>query len=96
MRRIEVEKVQCAINCMKIGKASGSSGVAIELPKAGGDKCLKSLTNIFNNILIKYRLYQFLLGKGIPLIQTLIGEYSCWNMLLKCMRRLWMGVCMRW
>ena len=31
---------------MKIGKAGGSSGADIELSKAGGHKCLKSLTNI--------------------------------------------------
>ena len=30
VRRIEVEEVQCAMNCMKIGKASGPSGVAAE------------------------------------------------------------------
>ena len=46
MRRIVVEEVGCAINRMKIGKASGPSGVATEIFKAGGDKCLKSLTNI--------------------------------------------------
>ena len=34
--RIEVEKVRCAMNRMKIGKASGSSGAAIKLFKAGG------------------------------------------------------------
>ena len=44
----------CAINCMKIGKASGPSGVVIELFKAGGDK--KFLTNIFSNILCKDKL----------------------------------------
>ena len=49
VKRIEVEEVQCAIN-MKLGKASGPSGVAIELFKASGDRCLKSLTNIFNDI----------------------------------------------
>ena len=38
MRRIEVEKVQCAMNGMKIRKASGPSGVVIELFKSGGDK----------------------------------------------------------
>ena len=54
--RIEVEEVLCAMNRMKIGKASGSSGVTIELFKADGDKCLKSLTNIFNDILFKYKL----------------------------------------
>ena len=49
-RRTEVEEVQCAMNHMKIGKTSGPSGVAIELFKDGGDKCLKSLTNTFNDI----------------------------------------------
>ena len=47
MRRIDVEEVHCTINRMKIGKVSGPSVVAIELLKAGGDKCLKSLTNIY-------------------------------------------------
>ena len=38
--RIEVEEVWCAMNRMKIRNASGpTSGVAIELFKAGGDKC---------------------------------------------------------
>ena len=58
VRRIEVEEVWCAMNHMKIRKASGhsASGVAIELFKAGGDKSLKSLTNIFNDILFKDKL----------------------------------------
>ena len=43
---IGANKVQCAMNCMKIEKAGGLSGVAIELFKNGGDKCLKPLTNI--------------------------------------------------
>ena len=38
MRRIEVEVVQCSINLIKIGKASGASGVAMKLLKAGWDK----------------------------------------------------------
>ena len=46
VRRIVVEEVGCAINRMKMGKASGPSGVAIEIFKAGRDKCLKSLRNI--------------------------------------------------
>ena len=58
VRRTEVEKVRCAINCIKIGKASGPSAVAIELFKVGGDKCLKSLTNIFNDILFKDKLLE--------------------------------------
>ena len=56
MRRIEVEEVQCAMNQMEIGKASGPSGVLIELFKAEGDNCSKSLTNIFNDILLKDKL----------------------------------------
>ena len=53
VRRIEVEEVRCAMNRMKIGKASGPSGVSIKMFDAGGDKCLKSLTTIFNDILFK-------------------------------------------
>ena len=34
--RVEVEEVWCAMNRMKIGKASGLSGVALEMFKAGG------------------------------------------------------------
>ena len=56
--RIDVEEVWCAINHMTIGKASGASGVAIELFKNGGEKCLKSLTNIFNDILFKDKLLE--------------------------------------
>ena len=41
---------------MKIGKASGLSGVAIEMFKASGDKSLKYLTNIFTDILFKDKL----------------------------------------
>ena len=33
VRRIEVEEVGCAMNRMKIGKASGPSGVAVEIFK---------------------------------------------------------------
>ena len=38
VRRIEDEEVRCAMNRMKTEKASGRSGVAIELFKAGGGK----------------------------------------------------------
>ena len=41
--RIEAEEVWCAVHRIKIGKARGPSGVAIELFQAGGDKCLKYL-----------------------------------------------------
>ena len=53
VRKIEVEVVLCAMNRMKIRKASGSSGFALELFKAGGNKCLKSLTHISYDILLK-------------------------------------------
>ena len=76
VRRIEVEEVWCAMNRMKIGKASGPSGVPIELFNAGGDKCLKSFTNIFIDILFKDKspeksmlslLVPIFKGKGYPL-----------------------------
>ena len=68
VRRIEVEEVQCAMNRMKIGKASGPFGVAIELFKTGGDKCLKSLTNIFNDILFKDKLpEEWMLSSLVPI-----------------------------
>ena len=62
--------MRCAINCMKIGNASGSSGVAIELFKAGGNKCLKSLTNIFNDIFFKDKLPEkWMLSLVIPIFK---------------------------
>ena len=70
VRRIEVEEVLCAMNRMKIGQASGSSGVTIELFKADGDKCLKSLTNIFNDIFFKYRLLEeWMLSSLVPIFK---------------------------
>ena len=52
MRRIEVEKMWCATNHMKIGKGNGPSGVGIELSKLGGDKCLKSLKCLKTRLMI--------------------------------------------
>ena len=70
VRRIEVEEVQCAMNRMKIGKASGPAGVALEMFKAGGDKCLKSLTNIFNDILFKNKLpEEWMLSSLVPIFK---------------------------
>ena len=54
VRRIEVEEVQCAMNGMKIRKISEPSGVAIEMFKAGEDKCLKSLTYLISCSRISY------------------------------------------
>ena len=68
VRTIEVEEVRCAMNRMKIGKASGPSGVALEMFKAGGDECLKSLTNIFNDILFKNKLPEkWMLSSLVPI-----------------------------
>ena len=83
VRRIEVEEVWCAMNQINIEKAIGPSGFAIELFKASGDKCLKSLTNIFHDIFLKDRLLEEWIlsslepvfkGKWDPLIQILIGK----------------------
>ena len=58
------------MNRMKIGKASGPSGAAIELFKAGEDKCLKSLTNIFNDILLKDKLLgEWMLSVLVPIFK---------------------------
>ena len=56
VRRIKVEEVRCAMDHMKIGKA-------------GGDKCLKSLTNIFN-ILLKDKLpEEWMLSSLVPIFK---------------------------
>ena len=68
VRRTEVEEVQCAMNQMKTGKASGSTEVALEMFKAGGDKCLKSLANIFYDILFKNKLpEEWMLSSLVPI-----------------------------
>ena len=69
-RRIEDEKVRCAMNCPKIGKAIGPAGVTIELFKAGEDKFLKSLANIFNDILFKEKLpEEWMLNSLVPIFK---------------------------
>ena len=40
MRRIEIEELKCAVNQMKIRKASVPPWVALKKLKAGGDKFL--------------------------------------------------------
>ena len=64
-------------------ETSGPSVVAIEMFKTGGDKCLKSLTNIFNDILFKEKLHEeWMLSSLVPIFKrkgetlnsTLIGE----------------------
>ena len=57
-------------NRMKIEKASGPSGVAIELFKADGDNCLKYLTNIFNDIFFKDKLLEeWMLSSLVPIFK---------------------------
>ena len=67
VKRIEVKEV-FEMNHMKIGKAGGSSEVATELFKAVGDKCLKYLTNIFNDILFKDKL-EWMLSSLVPIFK---------------------------
>ena len=54
----------------------GPLGLAMEMFKVGGDKCLKYLTNIFNDVLFKDKLLEewmlsslvrIFKGKGDPL-----------------------------
>ena len=70
VKRTEVEEVQFAMNPTKIQKASGSPGVAIELLKANGDKCLKSLINKFNDFLFKKKLpEEWMLSSLVPIFK---------------------------
>ena len=69
MRGIEVEEGWCAMNCMKVRKASGCSGVAIELFKAGWDKCLESVTNIFNILFKDNLLEEWILSLLVPIFK---------------------------
>ena len=58
------------MNHKKIRKASGASGVAIELFKAGGNMCLTSLTNVFSDILFKDKLpEEWMLCSLVPIFK---------------------------
>ena len=58
------------MNQIKIKKASEPSEVAIELFKAGADKCLKYLTKIFHNILFKNKLPEkWMLSSLVPIFK---------------------------
>ena len=71
VRRIEAKEVACAINEMKIKKASRSYGVDLEIFKAVGDKCLKYLTNIFNDVLFKEKsLEERVLSSLVPIFRV--------------------------
>ena len=52
---------------MKIGKTSGPSGVAVELIKAGEEKCLKSLTNIVNILFLDTE--KWMLSSLVPIFK---------------------------
>ena len=57
------------MNQMKIRKASAPSGVAVEMFKVGEDKCLNSLTNIFN-MLFKDKLpEEWMLSSLVPIFK---------------------------
>ena len=103
MRRIE--EVQFAMNRMKNGKASGPSAVVIELFKAGGFKCLESLTDIFNDLLFKDKLPEewmlsslvpIFKGKGDPLYPVSYREMKLLERAFNCTRSFWTGVCVGW
>ena len=58
------------MNGMQILKARARSGVAIELFKAGGDKCLRSLKNVFDDILFKCKLpEEWMLSPLVPIFK---------------------------
>ena len=55
---------------MKIGKASGSSEVTLEIFEVGGSKCLKPSTNILNDILFKDKLLEeWMLSLLVPIFR---------------------------
>ena len=67
----------CAMNLMKIGKARGPSWIVLEMFKVGGDKCLKSLTNIFSDILFKEKLLEeWMLLSLVPIFQEKGDPFS--------------------
>ena len=93
-----VEEVRYAMNPMKLGKENGSS---VEFFKAGGDKCLKSFTNIFNDILFKDKLRQeCMLSSLVPIFKGKVdplnpNSYREIKLLLNCAKSFWMRVCVR-
>ena len=102
LRRIEIEEMWCAMNRIKIRKASGPSGVALEMFKAGGDTCLEALTNIFNDILFKDKVpEEWMLNSLVPMFKWKgdpLNPNSCREMkLLEHAFKLYeiLDVCMR-
>ena len=62
-----VEEVRYAMNRMKLGKKNGPS---VEFFKAGENKCLKSFTNVFNDILFKDKLREeCMLSSLVPIFE---------------------------
>ena len=66
MRRIEFEELWCPMNHTRIRKASGPSGIAMELFMSGGDKCLKHSTNIFKILDAEFISTNFKRERGSP------------------------------
>ena len=62
-----VEEVRYAMNRMKLGKENEPSA---EFFKADGNKCLKSFTNVFNDILFKDKLREeCMLSSLVPIFE---------------------------
>ena len=104
VRRTEVGEVLCEMNQMKIEKANWLSGITLEMFKADGDKCLKFLTNIFNDILFKDKLpEEWMLSSLVPVLKEKgdsLNPNSCRGIKLlehdlNSIRKFWMGVCVR-
>ena len=78
--------------------------ITLEIFKANGDKCLKFLANIFNDILFKDKLpEEWMLSSLVPILKEKgdsLNPNSCRAIKLlehdlNCIRKFWMGVCVR-
>ena len=102
VRRTEAGEVLCEMNQMKIEKANWLSGITLEMFKADGDKCLKFLTNIFNDILFKgklpeeWMLIPILKEKGDSLNPNSCRGIKLLEHDLNGIRKFWIGVSVRW
>ena len=90
------------MNQMKIEKANWLSGITLEMFKADGDKSLKFLTNIFNDILFKgklpeeWMLIPVLKEKGDSLNPNSCRGIKLLEHDLNGIRKFWIGVSVRW
>lgn len=76
LSKIELEKVEAAMNQMKNGKAIGATCVVIKMLKARDERCLKLLTNTFKEKLFENKLpSDWKLSSLIPIFERLLIEY---------------------